>query len=306
MAQHKPVRRLLAMALSVAMVLGMLPVTAAAESLPNGTSGEIVSFEPLPEATAAQTVALGTPLEALNLPETLTAAVRLEACANEPVRDSGNAIQQEADEVKQQEQEEPVSIVDSGEPGEEEFDAGYTETGVSVPVTWTASPDYDGDTAGVYVFTAEAEDFTLSAKAPTITVTVGQAAVKGTITAFDELTEDLRWQNTAEPVFPETLTGTVEGQSTQIPVTWEADHDYDAGSPATGLYVFTAKPGEGYALASGVEAPRITVYIPAAKRMMLRMAGNGTSESPLEITSAAQLAEIAVLVNEGGGWKIFW
>jgi hypothetical protein len=316
MNQHKLSRRLLAMALSVVMVLGMLPATAAAENLPAGTSGEIVSFEPLPEATAAQTVALGTPLEDLDLPETLMATVRFAVYTDEPVQDSGNTVQQEPEqnsesvqqdqvtdgEVTEENEEAPAAGQEAVEPAQEDPDTGYTETTISVPVKWTASSDYDGNTAGVYVFTAETEGFTLSAETPTITVTVQEAAVKGTITAFDELTEDIRWQNTTEPVFPEKLTGTVEGQTAQIPVTWEADHDYDSDSPETGLYVFTAKPDDGYAIAADTEAPRITVYIPAAKRMMrmmLRMVGGGTSTSPLEITTAAQLAEIAVLVNDG-------
>ncbi len=370
MNHHKLSRRLLAMALSLIMVLGMMPVSAAAENLNAGISGEIVSFQPLSEVTAAQRVALGTPLGNLNLPESLTATVRLAVYTDERVQDSGNALQQEsaqntesvqedlvatgetvaqpADEGIQQEQipkeevspedkatpsvadqettdpvqeettdegmqkkqatkgevstedeEAPVGGQEAVDPLQEESDTGYTETTASVPVKWTATPDYDGNTAGIYVFTAETEGFTLSAETPAITVTVQGEAVKGTITAFDELTEDIRWQNTHEPVFPEMLTGTVEGQIAQIPVTWEADHNYDSDSPANGLYVFAAKPGEGYAIAEDTEAPRITVYIPAVKRMILRMGGGGTSASPLEITTAAQLLEIAVLVNAG-------
>lgn len=307
MNHHKSYRRILAMALSVVMVLGMVPITAAAEELPAGTSGEITAFEKLANATATQTVALGTPFEDLDLPETLNATVRLKTDTSEPVQDSGNVVQQEPAQNTESVQQEQVS---EGEvsPEHEEVpaadqenpDNGYTEMTVPMPVTWTGSPDYDGNTPGVYVFTAEISGFTVSAELPVITVTVGQAAVKGTITAFDELTEDIRWQNTTKAELPSELTGTVEGENIQIPVSWEADHDYDSDSPATGLYVFTAKPGDGYALAQAVELPRITVYIPAVKkRMMLRMAGSGTSTSPLEITTAAQLEEIAVLVNEG-------
>ncbi|WP_066083700.1 GLUG motif-containing protein [Anaerotignum neopropionicum] len=325
MNQHKPSRRLLAMALSVVMVLGMLPITAAAEDLPAGTSGEITAFEKLVDGTVIQTVALGTPFEDLDLPETLTATVRLETDASQQAQDSGNSVQQEqvatgaavtlaqeepADEGTQQEQapeeeispehedtsasdQEAVDLV------QEESDTGYTEMTVQVPVTWTASPDYDGNAAGVYVYTAEISGFTVSSELPVITITVGQATATGTITAFDELKDEIRWQNTTKAELPSELTGTVEGENVQISVTWEADHDYDSDSPTTGLYVFTAKPGEDYTLAEDVESPRITVYIPAVKRMMRLMAGSGTSTSPLEITTAAQLAEIAVLVNDG-------
>ncbi len=123
----------------------------------------------------------------------------------------------------------------------------------------------------------------------------------GTITAFDEIADNIRWQNTMEPVFPEMVSGIVEGNSAQIPVAWQTDQDYDKESPIQGLYVFNAVLDEGYTLASGVEAPRITVYIPetADGGMAARMAGSSTDLSPLEITTAAQLAEIAVLVNAG-------
>ncbi|KAF5065727.1 hypothetical protein DSECCO2_270850 [anaerobic digester metagenome] len=276
MNQHKPSRRLLAMALSVVMVLGMLPITAAAEDLLAGTSGEITAFEKLVDGTVIQTVALGTPFEDLDLPETLTATVRLDTDTDDPVQDSGNAVQQEqvatgaavtlaqeepADEGTQQEQapEEEVSPEhedtstsdqEAVDLVQEESDSGYTEMTVPIPVTWTASLDYNENTAGVYVFTAEISGFTVSAELPTITVTVGQATATatGTITTFDELKEEIRWQNTTKAELPTELTGTVEGENVQISVTWEADHDYDSDSPTTGLYVFTAKPGEDYTL----------------------------------------------------------
>jgi len=130
-------------------------------------------------------------------------------------------------------------------------------------------------------------------------VTVYENEPAGVITAFEELEKDIRWQNTREPMFPEKVKGTVESRTADIPVTWEADHNYDAGSPESGLYVFTAKVSEGYILAQGVEAPRITVYIPQAGKMMLYMSGSDTQNDPLVITTAAQLAEIAALVNQG-------
>ena len=78
--------------------------------------------------------------------------------------------------------------------------------------------------------------------------TVDSYAHSYLITAFDELADDIRWQNTTEPNLPEYVTGMVEGKTANIPVTWEADHDYDAASPESGLYVFTAKVGEGYTI----------------------------------------------------------
>ena len=130
--------------------------------------------------------------------------------------------------------------------------------------------------------------------------TVESELTGGLITGFAELPEEVRWQNTESPVFPETVEAMVEGNTVHIPVTWEADHNYDAEYPQRGLYVFTAVLGEGYFAAEGIDLPRITIYIPqSAGLMMARMAGSGSTDSPLEITTAAQLAEIATLVNAG-------
>lgn len=115
-----------------------------------------------------------------------------------------------------------------------------------------------------------------------------------------DLPDELRWQNTVTPEFPQVLAGTVEGQTVPIPVTWEADHAYNPKAPEMGLYVFTVVFDKRYAMAEGVEAPRIVVYIPQSTgRILMRMTGGGTDTSPLEITTAAQLAEVAVLVNAG-------
>jgi hypothetical protein len=102
----------------------------------------------------------------------------------------------------------------------------------------------------------------------------------GLITAFSELPEEIRWQNTESPVFPETVEAMAEGHIVEIPVTWEADHDYNAQYPQRGLYVFTAVLGEGYFVAEGIDLPRITVYIPQSAGMrMARMAGSGSTAS---------------------------
>lgn len=81
------------------------------------------------------------------------------------------------------------------------------------------------------------------------------------ITAFAELAEEVRWQNTNTPQFPDTLESTVEGEVVQIPVTWETDKAYDANEPEEGSYVFTAVVSEDYKVAEGVVVPCITVVI---------------------------------------------
>ncbi|MFT4105186.1 MAG: S-layer homology domain-containing protein [Lacrimispora sp.] len=326
MNKHKTIRRFLAMALSVVMAVGMLPVSAAAEVLTIGAGGEIIAFEKLAEGTARQTVSPGTTMAELDLPETLTATVRFSVDDGEFTKDSEELGQQGAEEPEEpdlgdvpqpgegesnpdelktatassadQADESEMPEQTAAEPEWEEDGTDTVEMLIPVPVEWVSSPEYDKDKADTYIFTAETQGFTVSVPMLEIRVTVGEtAAVTGMVTAFDDLPDELRWQNTLTPDFPQTVSGTVEGNTAPVPVTWEADHLYDTENPERGLYVFTAEPGEGYALADGVQAPRLTVYIP--QRIMGRMAGSGTAASPLEITTAAQLAEVATLVNAG-------
>jgi hypothetical protein len=280
MNHRKPFQRLLAMALSIVMVLGMTPLTAVAvEAAPRG---EIIAWEMLPDTAGERAVPPGTSLEDLNLPDTLSATVRL-----------GTDEQNSA----------TVG----------EFVYAPAPAAVDIPVSWTSAPDYDRDRPGTYQFTPElAEGYTLAAGGvlPEITVTVAvETPSAGLVTAFADLADDIRWQNTLEPVFPAAVPGTVEGFGVDIPVTWTADHEYDQAAPAQGLYVFTALLKGDYTVAGDIELPRITVYIPAAsggRLGMMRMAGEGTDGAPLEITTAAQLREIAVLVNSrANGLELF-
>ena len=327
MSKRKPIQKLIAMMLSVIMVVGMTPVSALAESgtLPVGASGEIIVFGALDADIVAQSVPLGTSESKLKLPDTLTVTLMLAALEEEPVLDSGDAVttpdsadtvsgsaidveETEESEIGDSKGDEIASPSDT-EITEDRFEAEPTEKTVDsveeitvpLPVTWNSSPEYDGEAAGTYIFTPDLpEGLTLASgvEVPAITVTVGAVTIIGTVTAFEELPENVRWQNTSAPDFPETVSGTVEGETVQIPVTWDTEQDYDPQNPQRGLYVFTAVLGEGYGVADSVELPRMTIYIPqTVGRMMARMAGGGTTDSPLEITTAAQLAEIATLVN---------
>ncbi|HBS60941.1 MAG TPA: hypothetical protein DEA44_16970, partial [Firmicutes bacterium] len=142
MNHRKPFQRLLAMALSIVMVLGMTPLTAVAvEAAPRG---EIIAWEMLPDTAGERAVPPGTSLEDLNLPDTLSATVRL-----------GTDEQNSA----------TVG----------EFVYAPAPAAVDIPVSWTSAPDYDRDRPGTYQFTPElAEGYTLAAGGvlPEITVTV--------------------------------------------------------------------------------------------------------------------------------------
>ena len=69
MKHNKRYQRLLAIAMSVVMVLGMMPVSAAAQSLTVGTGDEIISNDELPEKTINREINLGTSTGNLDLPE---------------------------------------------------------------------------------------------------------------------------------------------------------------------------------------------------------------------------------------------
>jgi len=150
-------KRLLSMFLALCMIVTMLPVSAMAEEIHTtiGGSGEIISFAPLAETEKA--VSLGTSIEDLELPETLTATVRTAVSIGEDaVQDSGSP--------------KTATPTTATEPE-------WEETTGDIPVTWDW-PDYDPNTEGVYVFTPVIEGYTVSAKLPELTVTVG-AAIMG-------------------------------------------------------------------------------------------------------------------------------
>ena len=85
-------KRLLALGLAMLLGLGTLPQTVLAvnESPLISTGGKITAFEPLADSVANQTVPLGTALEDLNLPDTLTATVEAETSAEQAAGDSGS------------------------------------------------------------------------------------------------------------------------------------------------------------------------------------------------------------------------
>ena len=324
MSYHNSYRRILAMALSIVVTLGILPVSAVAEEAPIGASDEIISFEALPEETAKQTVPLGTSLEKLDLPEALTATMLVAAAADaegqaeqeasdKPVPDSGEAAQN-SDESTDSEDDRQTSSGDNTVEAttgsavtSEENGAGdtpeVTQTDVSVPITWVSAPDYDGNAAGVYTFTPEIESFSLAdgVRLPQITVTVGIAPDE--ITAFAALSEDVRWQSVEYGTalenlnLPKTLSGEVEGTQAEIPVTWEAEPGYDG--QAKRLYLFTAVPGEGFT--ADAEPPVIAVVVrgEAPRFAAFARGGGAVNTDPFLIDSAAQLAAIAEIVNEG-------
>ena len=147
-------KRMLSMFLALCMVMTLLPVSAMAEEtrMPIETSGEIVNFAPLTETE--KPASLGTTIEDLELPETLTATVRTPVSIEEDsVQDSGSP--------------DTVPPTTATEPQ-------WVENTVDIQVEWKSTPEYDMNTGGEYAFTPMIEGYTVNAPLPEITVTVGE------------------------------------------------------------------------------------------------------------------------------------
>ena len=164
-------KKIWALFLSAAVAVTQLPAVAMA-----GEPGDIVSFAPLDKSVAKQTVPLGTDLSELNLPEEVKVKVRQIVEETVPPDD---------DSEKEEKPEQPASPGEAQrEPSErkrgEESGGRTVEKTVTIwkmmPVTWDSRPDYDSDTAGVYIFTADLEESAApdNVKPPQITVTVGE------------------------------------------------------------------------------------------------------------------------------------
>jgi hypothetical protein len=211
----------------------MLPVSAMAEEIHTtiGGSGEIISFAPLTETKKA--VSLGTSIEDLELPETLTATVRTAVPADEnSTQDSGSP--------------ETATPTTASEPK-------WKETTGDIPVTWN-SPDYDPNTGGVYAFTPVIEGYTVSAPLPEISVTVGaamlidktQAREKPTLTAQSAETRDFYIVLVGERMSPSSL-GFLSNDCGLSPVSTADSDDYapdDDGNAMVKSYLYRAAVGQ--------------------------------------------------------------
>ena len=226
-------KRLLSMFLALCMIVTMLPVSAMAEEIHTtiGGSGEIISFAPLTETQKA--VSLGTSIEDLELPETLTATVRTAVPADEnSTQDSGSP--------------ETATPTTASEPK-------WKETTGDIPVTWN-SPDYDPNTGGVYAFTPVIEGYTVSAPLPEISVTVGaamlidktQAREKPTLTAQSAETRDFYIVLVGERMSPSSL-GFLSNDCGLSPISTADSDDYapdDDGNAMVKSYLYRAAVGQ--------------------------------------------------------------
>lgn len=165
-------KRLLSMFLVLCMVVTMLPVSVMAEEIYTTIDGseEIISFAPLTETV--KEVSLGTTIEDLEMPETLTATVR-------------KAVFIEEDSVQDIGSLETAISTTATKPE-------WEETTVDIPVTWESQPSYDPDTEGEYIFTPVIAGYMVSALPPKITITVDmEAAGRGAINPLADDSYDI-------------------------------------------------------------------------------------------------------------------
>jgi len=169
---------------------------------------------------------------------------------------------------------------------------------IEVTADWVSEPEYNGQEAGVYTFTAQLSDYELEegVELPQITVVVGEGTA---IVSFEELPEEIRSQTIYAPSqlnLPSSIqANAADGTELDVPVTWSGEPGMEGDRPQAGLYVYRAGPEGEYLTGGEVKLPVIRVMLMQRQRI----AGLGTEENPLQVTSAAQLAEIGGLIADG-------
>lgn len=170
--------RVWALLLSAALTVVQLPATAMAENR-EPKDGSIASFEDFDNEVKMQTVATGTELSELKLPDTVKAkiyhvfqdTVIPEEEDTETDEDSSAATPGEAEKKGTR-----GKSADFREDDRVKTVTKVTVSAEKIPVTWDSDPVYDSHMEGSYRFTADVGSYILSdgVKLPVITVTVKQ------------------------------------------------------------------------------------------------------------------------------------
>lgn len=152
-------KKTLSLFLALCMVFTMSPVSAMAEEVYRTPDTEIIAFEPL--ADTEQSVAIGTAIEDLALPKTLTATVKKAVNAKEEAEQNSGI---------------PEEYMASGSVP----DAAWVEISQEISVTWACQTGYDKDTAGEYLFAPVIISYELKdgVELPQIKVTVVAVALR--------------------------------------------------------------------------------------------------------------------------------
>lgn len=188
MSKNRPLQKYLAMMLAAVIIWIWMPAAAAGQTvvLPIDAGGEIIAFSKLAPEIAVQNVALGTYESELNLPETLTATVRL---ANEVNEQESVALETGQENEPELIQEEPEQ-----DPGEQE--SGELQPiepiDMTLTITWSPETEYNSDAEGDYIFIPvlpEGHTLADGVELPQITVSVAG----GVRVAMFGATSDYAW-----------------------------------------------------------------------------------------------------------------
>ncbi len=255
-------KRLMSMFLALCMVLTMLPVSAMAEeaSTTIDTGGNIIGFAPLEKTEI--TVAVGTSIEEIGLPDTLVATVKT-AVFNE------EGLMPDLSVVNEEEPMPDSSIVSEEEPMP---DSGIvSEDGLMPDMSMVNEEELVPDSSIVN----EEEPM------PDSSIVSEEEPVPDSSTLNEgELLQDLGEGN--EEASP---TITWEETNHVIPIEWKAEPEYD--SESAGTYCFTPVI-EGYLVST--DLPQIMVVVEEEMPMALMMEPMALSSSPVTTQAALQSA----------------
>lgn len=229
--RNSDIRRLLSGTLIVALLLGQMELSDIFAQ--TGAVMQIAAFAQLSGEISSQTVYVGTPLEELSLPETLEVVILGEeetekpdtegeteksGTENEKVDENSDMGQDNSEFGNDAEQGGESESGGETEPGsgsasgcESESDEGIVDMPemqeqqpeyVTIePVTWQSEPEYDGNVAGVYVFSAVLPELYVpvaGVSLPQITVTVREEQ-ESSVTAL--LTRPYDEENSSDMVY---------------------------------------------------------------------------------------------------------
>ncbi|MCI9174578.1 MAG: hypothetical protein HFH49_06450 [Lachnospiraceae bacterium] len=291
--RHPVRQKFLAGLLCVCLMIVSLPVEfLGAEVLAEGAERKVVSFTPLPEEVREQTAAAGTPLEELNLPDTLEAVcVKAEQA---DITDDGKFEVSEFSEMKGSDAGEAALEEPQGNPGgntvvEPQNDSGKDETeekddifekpeNSSLEENQGSSEgeENQGNLEGEEDSSLEEDQEVLdrsedSDEEPAENGSEGTGEVPVEPGVYENTPElsmpDTETGSSAEPEsVPEQSAESIEEAAVIENVTWKSAPEYD--SEKAGIYVFTPVFPEYYVLGEGVVLPEIYVTVK----------GDGTSE----------------------------
>ena len=237
-------KRLLSFVLALCMMMTQLPISAMAEEADTsiGASGEIIAFAPFDETEMS--VPTGTAIEDLGLPEFLKATVKTavpddNGTTAEPVQDSGEPEESVTSENPATATTSSAMQADVNE-RQEATSSKWEEKTVEIPVTWEATPEYDMDTKGDYVFTPVIEGYMVSTDLPEITVTVDGSDGTVAVTHVPVNNATYKWVQIAPTIPSQQAQWGVAGDGGSEPSTWTGGTLAEAVTYAnsnTGTYI---------------------------------------------------------------------